>query len=189
MDDALIRAANQGDTAAFEQLVQRYDRVVLRLTVHLTGSEEDGQDIYQEAFLRAYIQLPHFRFECSFYTWIYRIATNLCLDYLQCKRSRGRELTATNAPEGEEREILDLIPDQSVSARPMRNLASRVLREQILRALSQLSPRERMVFELRHYHGLQLRTVAGILQTSEDTVKSTFVRATHKLRSQLSEAR
>jgi RNA polymerase sigma-70 factor, ECF subfamily len=71
----------------------------------------------------------------------------------------------------------------------MRNLASRVLREQILRALSQLSPRERMVFELRHYHGLQLRTVAGILQTSEDTVKSTFVRATHKLRLQLSGVR
>ena len=186
MDDAQIRAASQGDTAAFEQLVQRYDRAVLRLTVHLTGSEEDGQDIYQEAFLRAYIQLPHFHFECSFYTWIYRIATNLCLDYLRCKRSRGR---ATNAPEGEEREILDLIPDQSVSARPMRNLASRVLREQILRALSQLSPRERMVFELRQYHGLQLRTVAGILQTSEDIVKSTFVRATQKLRLQLSEVR
>jgi RNA polymerase sigma-70 factor (ECF subfamily) len=186
IDDALIRAANQGDTAAFDQLVQRYDRAVLRLTVHLTGSEEDGQDIYQEAFLRAYIQLPHFRFECSFYTWIYRIAVNLCLDYLRCKRSRDRELTATNAPEGEE---LDLIPDQSVSARPMRNLASRVLRERILRALSQLSPRERMVFELRHYHGLQLRTVAGILQTSEDTVKSTFVRATHKLRLQLSGVR
>lgn len=188
-DDALIRAASQGDAAAFEQLVQRYDRAVLRLTVHLTGSEHDGQDLYQEALLRAYTQLPHFRFECSFYTWIYRIATNLCLDYLRCKGYRSRELTATNAPAGEKRKIFDFIPDQSASAGPMYNLASRGLQEQIVCALSQLSPRERMVFELKHYHGLQLRTVAGILQTTEGTVQSTFVRATNKLRLQLSEVR
>src|SRR5947199_9022546 len=94
-DESLIRAAQQGDAAAFEQLVRQYDRAVLRLTVHLTGSEEDGQDIYQEAFLRAYIHLARFRFECSFYTWIYRIATNLCLDHLRRKRARGHELTIT----------------------------------------------------------------------------------------------
>jgi len=190
VDDAqLIRAAQQGNTAAFEQLVQRYDRAVLRLTVHLTGSEEDGQDIYQEAFLRAYVHLPGFRFECSFYTWIYRIATNLCLDYLRRKRSRSRELTTANAADGGEREILDLVPDQSAGASPERNLASRILRECIVRALSQLSPRERMVFELKHYHGLQLRTVAGILKTTEGTIKNTLFRATHKLRLQLSAVR
>jgi len=188
MDDALIRAASLGDAAAFEQLVLRYDRAVLRLTVHLTGSENDGQDIYQEAFLRAYTQLPHFRFECSFYTWIYRIAANLCLDYLRRKHG-GRKLTATNAPDREKRKTLDFMPDQSASAGPMRNLASGALRHEIVRALSELSPRERMVFELKHYQGLQLRTVAGILQTTEGTVQSTFVRATQKLRLQLSEAR
>jgi len=190
VDDAqLIRAAQQGNSAAFEQLVQRYDRAVLRLTVHLTGSEEDGQDIYQEVFLRAYVHLPRFRFECSFYMWIYRIATNLCLDYLRRKRSRSRELTTANAADGEEREILDLAPDQSADASPERNLASRILRESIVRALSQLSPRERMVFELKHYHGLQLRTVAGILKTTEGTIKNTLFRATHKLRLQLSAVR
>src|SRR5213594_4991481 len=94
-DSMLIRRAQQGDTAAFEELVRLYDRSVLRLAVHLTGSEEDGQDIYQEAFLRAFIHLARFRFECSFYTWIYRIATNLCLDHLRRKRARGHELTIT----------------------------------------------------------------------------------------------
>ena len=65
LDDAqLIRAAQPGNAAAFEQLVRQYDGAVLRLAVHLTGSQEDGQDIYQEAFLRAYINLPRFRFEC-----------------------------------------------------------------------------------------------------------------------------
>ena len=190
VDDAqLIRAAQQGDATAFEQLVQQYDRAVLRLTVHLTGSQEDGQDIYQEAFLRAYIHLARFRFECSFYTWIYRIATNLCLDHLRRKRSRSRELITMNSPEGEEQNLLDCIPDQSVGASPERNLAGRVLREHIIRALANLSPRERMVFELKHYHGLQLRTVAGILKTTEGTVKNTLFRATHKLRLELSEVR
>jgi RNA polymerase sigma-70 factor (ECF subfamily) len=190
MDDAqLIRAAKQGNTAAFEQLVQRYDRAILRLTIHLTGSEEDGQDIYQEAFLRAYTHLPRFRFESSFYTWMYRIATNLCLDHLRRKRFQSREVTTINTPDGEEREILDVIPDQSPHASPERNLAGRILRQQIVRALNQLSPRERMIFELKHYHGLQLRTVAGILKTTEGTVKNTLFRATQKLRLQLSEMR
>ncbi len=189
-DDAqLIRAAQQGDAAAFEQLVQQYDRAVLRLTIHLTGSEEDGQDIYQEAFLRAYINLARFRFECSFYTWIYRIATNLCLDHLRRQRFRNRELTTTNSSDGEEQNLLDRIPDYSAGASPERNLARRILREHIVRALGNLSPRERMVFELKHYHGLQLRTVAGILKTTEGTVKNTLFRATHKLRLQLSEVR
>jgi RNA polymerase sigma-70 factor, ECF subfamily len=187
IDDAqLIQAAQQGDAAAFEQLVQRYDRAILRLTVHLTRSEEDGQDIYQEAFLRAYIHLARFRFECSFYTWIYRIATNLCLDHLR-RRARSREVIVTNSVDGGEQNLLDRIPDQSVGASPERNLKRRVLQEHISRALCNLSPRERMVFELKHYHGMRLGTVAGILKTSEGTVKNTLFRATHKLRSQLSD--
>jgi RNA polymerase sigma-70 factor, ECF subfamily len=190
MDDArLIRAAQQGNTAAFEQLVQRYDRAILRLTVHLTGSEDEGQDIYQEAFLRAYIHLARFRFECSFYTWIYRIATNLCLDHLRRRRARAYELTITYSPDGQEQNLLDNMPDHSVTASPERGLARRVLREHIVRALSTLSPRERMIFELKHYHGLQLRSVAAVLNTTEGTVKNTLFRATHKLRLQLAELR
>src|SRR5205823_10108176 len=188
-DSALIREAQQGNTAAFEELVRQYDRAVLRLTVHLTGSQEDGQDVYQEAFLRAYVNLARFRFECSFYTWIYRIASNLCLDHLRKRRFRSRELITTNSPDGGEREILEYIADESAGASPERSLIRRVLREHIARALNNLSPRERMVFELKHYHGLQLKTVAGILSTTEGTVKNTLFRATHKLRLQLSELR
>src|SRR5580700_11000962 len=110
-DAALIREAQLGNTAAFEELVRQYDRAVLRLAIHLTGSPEDGQDIYQEAFLRAYINLARFRFECSFYTWIYRIVTNLCLDHLRKRNSRGRDLTTTVSPDGEEEELLDRVPD------------------------------------------------------------------------------
>src|SRR3989475_6523514 len=181
-DSVLIRRAQQGDTTAFEELVRLYDRAVLRLAVHLTGSQEDGQDIYQEAFLRAYVNIGSFRFECSFYTWIYRIVTNLCLDHLRKRSSRYRDLTTTISSDGEEEQILDRIPDQRAGASPERNMASRELRGCIVRAMQRLSPRERVVFELKHYHGLRLRTVAGILNTSEGTIKNTLFRATHKLR-------
>ena len=188
-DAALIREAQQGNAAAFEELVRQYDRAVLRLAVHLTGSQEDGQDIFQEAFLRAYINLARFRFECSFYTWIYRIVTNLCLDHLRKRSSRNRDLTTTITPQGEEEEVLDRMPDHRPSASPERSFVGRELRATILRAMTRLSPRERMVFELKHYHGMKLRTVAGILNTTEGTIKNTLFRATHKLRSQLAEVR
>jgi RNA polymerase sigma-70 factor, ECF subfamily len=187
-DTLLIREAQQGNTAAFEGLVQQYDHAVLRLAIHLTGSEEEGQDIYQEAFLRAYINLPRFRFECSFYTWIYRIVTNLCLDHLRKKNSRGRDVTTVVSPDGgKEEEVLNRMPDQNPGASPERSPVGRELRECILRALGRLSPRERLVFELKHYQGLKLRTVADLLNTTEGTIKNTLLRADHKLRSWLAE--
>src|SRR2546426_3582367 len=188
-DTRLIRAAQLGDAAAFEELVRQYDRAVLRLAVHLTGSQEDGQDIYQEVFLRAYVNLARFRFECSFYTWMYRIVTNLCLDHLRKKNSRGLDVTTTVSPDGEEEEVLNRMPDHRPGASPERSLVGCELRRCILRALGSLSPRERMVFELKHYHGLRLRTVADFLNTTEGTIKNTLFRATRKLRTQLTEVR
>ena len=87
-DTDLIRQAQRGDRAAFETLVRQYDQAVLKLAYHLTRSEQDAQDIYQEAFLKAYRHVGNFRFECSFYTWIYRIVTNLCLDHIRRKQTR-----------------------------------------------------------------------------------------------------
>jgi RNA polymerase sigma-70 factor, ECF subfamily len=185
----LIRAAQQGDSAAFEQLVHQYDRAVLRVAVHLTGSPQDGQDIYQEAFLRAYLKLPSFRFECSFYTWIYRIVTNLCLDHLRRQRIRNHYSTAVFTRDDEEHDGSDQVPDGRAGANPEHSFAASILREHLIRALAMLSPRERMVFELKHYHGMQLKTVAGILNTTEGTARNTLFRATHKLRSQLADLR
>ena len=90
-DDELIRAAQAGDRSSFDALVRRYDRSVLRLALHMLGHEQDAQDVHQEAFIKAYRHLANFRFECSFYTWLYRIVTNLCLDQLRRRKSRRED--------------------------------------------------------------------------------------------------
>jgi len=185
----LVREAQRGNSAAFEELVRNYDQPVLRLAMRITGSESDAQDIYQDSFLRAYQSLPGFRFECSFYTWIHRITTNVCLDYLRKRQKQQRHASVVVSPDGDETELVQYVPDGHPASDPERSLQARELQKQIARALQQLSPRERMVFELKHFQNLRLRTVAEMLKTSEGTVKNTLFRATHKLRLSLAPMR
>lgn len=188
-DSDLIRSAQRGDRAAFEALVRQYDHAVLRLALHLTGSEADAQDIYQEAFLKAYRHLGNFRFECSFYTWIYRIVTNLCLDHLRRRKTRKEDSGTVVDSEGEEFSVIDQHADDRSGANPERDLMRRELGTTIGTALEKLTPRERMVFELKHYQGLKLRTIGEMLNTTEETAKNTLFRATQKLRTQLAPMR
>jgi RNA polymerase sigma-70 factor, ECF subfamily len=188
-DSMLVREAQRGDRAAFEELVRHYDQAVLRLAMHLTGSEAEAQDIYQEAFLKAYRSIASFRFECSFYTWIYRIVTNLCLDHLRKKQVRKEEAPVAVDAEGQVYDMLDHVADARAGSNPEHDLMSRELGSRIGRALNKLSPRERMVFELKHFHGLKLRTVGEILHTTEETAKNTLFRATQKLRGSLADMR
>jgi RNA polymerase sigma-70 factor (ECF subfamily) len=188
-DTLLIREAQRGNRAAFEELVRQYDQAVLRLALNLTRSEQDAQDIFQEAFLKAYRNLGSFRFECSFYTWVYRIVTNLCLDHLRKKQVRKEEAPVAVDKQGVEYDRLDRQADDRAGSNPERDLMRRELGHKIGRALERLTPRERMVFELKHYQGLKLRTIGEMLNTTEDTAKNTLFRATQKLRATLSEMR
>ena len=188
-DTFLIREAQRGNRAAFEELVRHYDQAVLRLALHFTGSEADAQDIYQDAFLKAYKSLANFRFECSFYTWIYRIVTNLCLDHLRKRKVRKEDSAVVTDSDGVEHSELDRVADGRPAASPERDLMRRELGGYIAKALTKLTPRERMVFELKHYHGLKLRTVGEILNTTEETAKNTLFRATQKLRAELTPIR
>ena len=185
----LIREAQAGSRAAFDALVRQYEQQVLRLALHLTGSEQDAEDIHQEAFLKAYRYLANFRFECSFYTWIYRIVTNLCLDLLRRRKSRREDQAVLIDSSGEEMDLLGNVSDERASANPDRELSRKILGERILSALDQLTPRERMVFELKHYQGLRLRTIGEMLNTTEETAKNTLFRATRKLRASLAQVR
>ena len=188
-DAELIRAAQRGDHSAFELLVRQYDQAVLRLALHLTGTEADARDIYQEAFLKAYRHIGNFRFECSFYTWIYRIVTNLCLDHLRKRQTRREDSQTITDMSGREVDVLERVSDDRAGANPERDLMRRELGAKITQALGRLTPRERMVFELKHYQGLRLRTIGEMLNTTEETAKNTLFRATQKLRSALAAMR
>jgi RNA polymerase sigma-70 factor (ECF subfamily) len=188
-DTLLVREAQRGNRAAFEELVRHYDGAVLRLAMHLTGSDHEAQDIYQEAFLKAYKSVGNFRFECSFYTWIYRIVTNLCLDHLRKRTVRKEDAPVAVDSQGEQYDVLEQVPDGRAASNPERELMTRELGKRINHALDRLTPRERMVFELKHYQGLKLRTVGEILNTTEETAKNTLFRATQKLRGALADMR
>ena len=188
-DDELIRAAQKGDRQAFDALVRRYDRSVLRLALHVLGNEQDAQDVHQEAFLKAYRYLSNFRFECSFYTWLYRIVTNLCLDQLRRRKSRREDPSTALDSAGEEMDLLANLSDGRASANPARELERKTMNAAIQEALNELTPRERTVFELKHYQGLKLRTIGEMLSTTEETAKNTLFRATRKLRVKLADAR
>ena len=185
MDEAeLIRAAQQGDQRAFEQLVRLYDSNVLRLATNLLRSPEEANDIYQEAFLRVYKNLHTFRFDCSFHTWLYRIVSNLCLDALRKRKVRREESSVVETSEGV-LDRMDAVQEQRADGDPERSLESQQLRERIQQVLGGLTPRERAVFEMRHYQGMRLRTIGEVMGTSEEAAKNCLFRATQKMRAAL----
>jgi RNA polymerase sigma-70 factor, ECF subfamily len=191
-EHGLVRKAQAGDRLAFDELVRRYDRDVLRLATHLVHRPEDARDIYQESFLRAYRNLHRFRFECSFYTWLYRIVTNTALDSLR-RRSTHREdqAPATNDMESGPgpTDFFDRQPEPRAAANPEKSFLGQEIGKHIENAMGLLSPRERLVFEMKHYQGLRLRAIGEMLGTSEETVKNSLFRATRKLRASLAPVR
>lgn len=185
MEEAvLIRAAQAGDHAAFEQLVRAYDQSVLRLAMNLLRSPEDAHDVYQEAFLRVFRNLHSFRFDCSFHTWLYRIVTNLCLDHMRKRKVRKEEPTVLATADGP-LDRMDTVQEDRVDGDPARFLFSGQVRKRIKEVLCELTPRERMVFELRHYQGLRLRKIGEMLGTTEEAAKNCLFRATQKMRAAL----
>ena len=185
---ALVSEAQAGSRAAFEELVRRHDRDVLRLALNLMKRPEDARDVYQEAFLKVYRNLHRFRFECSFYTWLYRIVTNVCLDHLRRRQARPEDQAPeihSNRMEEGPRDFFDHQKEHRPALDPERTLMGKEIQSRIARAMERLSPRERVVFEMKHYQGLKLRAIGDALGTTEETVKNSLFRATRKLRSEL----
>jgi RNA polymerase sigma-70 factor (ECF subfamily) len=187
-DSALIARAQAGQREAFDVLVRRYDRDVLRLILRVVHSPEHASDLYQEAFLRIYRNLHRFRLESSFYTWIYRIVTNVCLDHLRRRSSRPEDQAPALDADLHRTQHLDFFDrQQDAQANPEQRLLGQEIGERIDAALQRLTPRERMIFEMKHNQGLKLRAIGEALGTTEETVKNSLFRATRKLRLQLQE--
>ncbi len=184
----LVEAAQGGDQGAFSELVRLYDRSVLRIALRILRSPEDARDAYQEAFLKVYRKLDSFRFQCRFHTWLYRIATNVCLDHLRRRKARP-EFTALEGDDSPRRSPLQTAADSRPSSSPDRVMGSGEISSRIDAALDRLSDRERLVFTLRHYEGMRLREIGEASSMSEDSVKQCLFRATKKLRKELHDVR
>ncbi|GIX06077.1 MAG: RNA polymerase sigma factor [Candidatus Poribacteria bacterium] len=175
-DEALIQAAQRGDTRAFDALVRRYKARVYALAYHQTRNREDALDITQEAFVRAYLALPSWKPRARWYTWLYKITRNLCIDH---HRARSRRRTESlDEPESSlpEPTTSDLVSD------PERMSQESELGAIIREALASLSERQRDVFVLHHYGGMQVKEVAETLNIAEGTAKIHLFRAVAKLR-------
>jgi RNA polymerase sigma-70 factor, ECF subfamily len=178
-DVSLIHRAQAGDRTAFDALVRAYDRDVLRLAVRVVGPEE-APDLYQEAFLKVYRSLVRFRFQSTFSTWLYRVVMNVCLDYL---RRQKRRMEVQSPPEDDAKvEFFQAVAEDRATLDPERSARAKEINSRIQAAIEDLSPRERMVFELRHYEGLKLRAIGEMCGTTEETAKNCLFRATQKLR-------
>jgi RNA polymerase sigma-70 factor (ECF subfamily) len=180
----LIRRAQAGDGAAFEALVQRHDRQVLRLARQMLNNLEDAQDVYQDIFIKVFRSLPAFRFESEFSTWLFRIVVNQCINYRQW-RSRRRFLSF-DAHNDDEENATNYLPKDN-NPDPERETLSKELSREIALAMASLSDKQRAVFALRHFHDLKLQDIAKTLGCAEGTVKNYLFRATQHMQEKLRE--
>jgi RNA polymerase sigma-70 factor (ECF subfamily) len=153
----------------------------------MLGNREDAQEVFQETFLKAFRSLHRFRFESSFYTWVYRIATNVGLDRLRKRNTLREEISyeSDDKSNPDRPALKDTLAATTYYSNPERRLYGKEVGERIKTALNTLSEKERLVFELRHYQGLRLRMIGEIMGSTEETAKNYLFRATQKLRNQL----
>jgi RNA polymerase sigma-70 factor (ECF subfamily) len=183
-DMHLVHACKNGDVAAFEELVKRYDRKLLRIAQSVTHNREDSQDAVQEAFLKAYQNLAAFREDSQFSTWLIRITVNQSLMKLRKQRT-NREMSMDEdfGDEGDflPKEVADWAPN------PEQLYWASELRDLLTKSLEDLSPISRTVFVLRDIEGLSIDQTAIAMNLSNSAVKARLWRVRLQLRERLNE--
>ncbi len=180
----LIKEAQAGNKDAFEALVKKYDRKVLTLALRYTRSEEDAKDIYQEVFIRVYRSLPKFEFKSEFSTWLFRIATNVCLTYIE-RTGKHQTVDALESLNPDDEESAPGLQIVSNDLNPEQNLRNMELKEGIQKAVEQLTGKQKLVFTMKHFEGYKLREIADITGLNEGTVKRYLFDATIKMKNAL----
>jgi RNA polymerase sigma-70 factor (ECF subfamily) len=179
-DGAAVVRAQSGDGDAFRVLVERHSRSVFRLAFRMTGNEQDAEDVVQETFLRAYKQLSHYESRSSFSTWLYRIASNYSLDLIRM-RKRHEDKREPDSEQG--RSALDSVAASDPAQD--RLVFSNQVQQSVSDAMKELSDLERSAFVLRHFEGLSIEDIGGMLGTSLNATKHSIFRAVQKLRKRL----
>ena len=170
----LIESFKQGDTSAFGEIVLRYQDKIYNLCRHMLGNAADAEDAAQDVFLKAYQALPKFQPEASFYTWLYRIATNTCIDY---KKKPIFESLFGDSGEGER-----LVHDRATDApSPEKLYQSKQIDKALQESLGKLSPKLRAIIILKEIEELSYEEIADALEISMGTVKSRIARAREEL--------
>ena len=173
----IVRQVLEGDVNAFEDLVTEHEKGVYAIAQRMTGNAEDAADMTQETFIKAYNSLSSFRGDSKFSVWLYRIATNVCLDFL---RSRSRKPTVSLSMEDDDGEETQMdIADESQS--PEQLLERGLTRDAVRRGLKSLSPEYRQILLLREIQGLSYEEIAEALTLEVGTVKSRIFRARKRL--------
>lgn len=176
-DAELVRLAQCGDQAAFGQLVERYQKQVYNLALRMVNQEQDALDLSQEALVRAWRALPGFRADARFSTWLYRLTSNVCIDFLRAQKNRRTvSLTVEEDEEAQQWQLPDPAPG------PEQQTLEREEARQIRRAMERLSPEQRQILTLRSIHGLSYGEIGQIMELKEGTVKSRLNRTRQQLR-------
>lgn len=174
LEEQLIRRAQQGDNGAFEELLLLHQKKVYNLCLRMSANPDDALDLSQEAFLRAWRSLGQYQFEASFSTWLFRLTSNICIDFLRRKKRRQEtSLTESydDSDEGAELSVPDAQPG------PEQQAMTNETKIELARAMEQLSPEHREILQLRVIEDLQYEQIADILGVRVGTVKSRLARA------------
>lgn len=183
-EQELVARAKAGDDEAFAQLMRDNETRIYNLTLRMTGNPEDAMDLAQEAFLNAWRGLKFFKGDSAFSTWVYRLASNACIDHL--RRKKRRQDISAPMPVDEEDNSQPDIPDDRFL--PERELERQELRQAVADGLSRLSDEHRQVLVMREINGLSYQEIADVLALEAGTVKSRIARARNSLRKILLES-
>lgn len=187
-EDELIGRAQAGDTEAFCLLAQSYERRIYSLAFHYCRDHQDAEDLSQEVWLKVYRALATFRNESSFYTWLRKITINCFLNHHRPRArsfpwSRQLAASATIDEHAIERDAPSVAA--GLEANLETSLENRLVVEKVMQALSQATPRQRLIFLLKHQEGMTYEEIAKELDCSPGTVKKSVFRTVARLRQQL----
>lgn len=177
-EDALVLQAQNGSTAAFEQIIVLYQKRIFKMAYGYLKNAEDAKEVVQETFLRLYKSIGSYQQGSRFSSWLYRIATNLCVDYYRKNKLRTEREGDTDNLVGDHYQVTE-------TEDPEQHMTNETMRKQIHEAVSQLSKQEQKVFMLKHFSHLKYQEIAEVMDISVGTVKSTHHRAVSNIRKRI----
>ena len=181
-EDALVRRAQKGDLAAYDDLVRRYQERIYATIYHMTSNHEDANDLAQESFIKGYQALKSFKGGSSFYTWLYRIAVNKTINFLKQRKNRSAmSLNDLDFNVEKDPDLVALISDKT----PRRDAALGELQKKLNEAMQKLSEPHRMVVTLHDVQGMAHEEIAEIMECNVGTVRSRLFYARQQLQGYL----